>query len=91
MSTNGLLTNGDLHVSGKPDSANNSPSLPPIVDGGIGRSDVVAYLRWLADQPGGIEHRGWLFHAAHIIRRDAQTVFVDVRDSRITKGADGDA
>ena len=40
---------------------------------GIDRQDVVTYLRWLADQPDGLKHRDWLFHAAHIINRDAET------------------
>jgi hypothetical protein len=40
-----------------------------------GREEVVAYLRYLADLPEGVRHRAWLFHAAHIITRDATTVY----------------
>ncbi len=46
---------------------------------GIGREDVIAYLRWLADHPDGVKHREWLFHAAHLIARDASTVFVPMK------------
>ena len=42
---------------------------------GIAREEVVQYLRWLADQPDGVRHRAWLFHAAHLIMRDATLVF----------------
>jgi len=42
---------------------------------GITRADVILYLRWLADQPGGVPHRAWLFHAAHLIERDATIVW----------------
>jgi hypothetical protein len=42
---------------------------------GIGRDDVIAYLRLMADRcaPGD---RMWLFHAAHMLYRDQTTVFV---------------
>jgi len=40
---------------------------------GTDRRDVVAYLRWLADQPDGIDHRQVLFRAALIITRDGNT------------------
>lgn len=40
---------------------------------GIGRQDVIDYLRWLADQPAGVDHRAWLFHAALLLRRDVET------------------
>lgn len=43
---------------------------------GISREDVRDYLRWLADQPDGVNHREWLFHAAHIIERDRTIVWV---------------
>jgi hypothetical protein len=48
---------------------------------GIGRSDVIAYLRWLADQPGVIPHRQWLFHAALMLDRDVSTRFVPMKSS----------
>jgi hypothetical protein len=41
----------------------------------IGPLDVADYLRWLADQPDGVRHRGWLYHAALIIRRNHETIF----------------
>lgn len=37
---------------------------------GVNRADVIAYLRWLADQPDGVQHRQWLFHAALMLDRD---------------------
>lgn len=42
-----------------------------------GRADVIAYLRWLADQPDGVAHRDVLFRAALMLDRDNSTVFVD--------------
>jgi hypothetical protein len=47
-----------------------------MTDRRIGRREVIARLRWLADQPGFIVHREWLFHAAHLMNRDAETIFV---------------
>lgn len=55
-----------------PDATGYSDDAPQ----GIGRDDVVAYLKWLADSPDGMAHRHWLFHAALIIKRDAHTVYV---------------
>lgn len=40
------------------------------------REDVIAYLRWLADQQGGIPHRDVLFRAALMLARDHSTIFV---------------
>lgn len=47
-----------------------------MTDARISRDEVIAYLRWLADCPEGIEHRAWLFHAALIIARDRDTIFM---------------
>jgi len=47
-----------------------------VIDRRIGRREVIARLRWLADQPGFIVHREWLFHAAQLLSRDAETIFV---------------
>jgi hypothetical protein len=41
----------------------------------MGRQDVIAYLRALADHPDGVRHRAWLFHAARIIALDRETIF----------------
>jgi hypothetical protein len=35
-----------------------------------GRADVIAYLRWLADQPDGIKHRAMLYRAAYALTHD---------------------
>jgi hypothetical protein len=54
----------------------------PLMDGitGYGRQEVVAYLRYLADRPEGVRHRAWLFHAAHLLTRDATVIFTWRRD-----------
>lgn len=51
-----------------------------------GRAEVVGYLRALADRPEGIEHRAWLFHAAHLLNRDAEIVWIDRRPRACTCG-----
>jgi hypothetical protein len=48
------------------------------------RDDVIEYLVWLADQPDGVKHRAWLFHAALLIRRDRDTTFVKPTDEALT-------
>jgi len=32
-----------------------------------GRAEVIAYLRWLADQPDGANHRQMLYRAAYAL------------------------
>lgn len=41
---------------------------------GVGRQDVIDYLRALADHPDGVRHREWLFHAAIMLKRDPETI-----------------
>lgn len=41
---------------------------------GVSREDVVTYLRIMAETTA-IMDREWLFHAAHLIKRDAETVW----------------
>ena len=41
-----------------------------------GTAEIIAGLRWLADQPAGIPHRVLLFRAAWLIQRDESVVFV---------------
>lgn len=53
----------------------------------ITRAEVEGYLVWLADQPDGVNHRAWLFHAALLIRRDASTVIVDKRHAQESNAA----
>lgn len=40
---------------------------------------LVAYLRWLADQPDGVRHREWLFQAAAVIDRAESITWIDKR------------
>jgi hypothetical protein len=35
-----------------------------------GRAEVIAYLRWLADQPDGVKHRAMLYRAAYALTHD---------------------
>jgi hypothetical protein len=53
---------------------------------GITRQDVIDYLRELADSPDGVTHRAWLFHAALLLRRDVDTVFVSQRPEQERHG-----
>ena len=55
-------------------------------DRGTDRADVVAYLRWLADQPSGTAHRQVLFRAALLISRDATTIFVPLQQRHGDEG-----
>ena len=47
-----------------------------MTDRRIGRQDVIARLRWLADQPGFLNERQVFFRAAWMLDKDATTVFV---------------
>lgn len=40
-----------------------------------GKAEVIAGLRWLADQPGGVPHRALLFRAAWLLQRDEAVIF----------------
>jgi len=43
---------------------------------GTGPEDVIAQLRWLADQPEGLAYRDLLFRAAWMLSRYRTTLFV---------------
>lgn len=45
-----------------------------------GRAELIAYLRWLADQPDGVAHRDVLFRAALLLDRDSTAVFMVVTE-----------
>jgi hypothetical protein len=59
----------------------------------IGRTEVIAYLRRLADKPEGIVHRAWLFQAALMLDRDVNTIFRCSRckETHVTEQREGDA
>lgn len=35
------------------------------------RQELIAYLRWLADQPDGLRHRSMLYRAAYMLTHGA--------------------
>lgn len=39
----------------------------------MSRAELIAYLRWLADQPDGVAHRAILFRSALLLDRDVTT------------------
>lgn len=58
-----------------------------------GKAEVIAGLRWLADQPGGIPHRALLFRAAWLLQRDESVTFIRQSDPlpALTEQRSGDS
>lgn len=46
------------------------------------RQEIAAYLRWLADQPDGIDHRRVLFLAAWVLTQGMGAIYTDKRQER---------